>query len=78
MNMLGLSDENEYLLNKILIGTGVTSGGFGSILTAFSAYLGVLLQITGLISFLCFLIINNEKIEEQLKKIYKRIFTKDV
>ena len=76
--MLGLSDENEYLLNKILIGTGVTSGGLGTFLTAFSAYLGILLQITGLVSFVCFLIINNEKIEEQLKKIYKRIFKKNV
>lgn len=74
--MLNLSEHNQYFVDKFLLLIGLSSGGVGLALTALSFYLAILLQFTGLISFVVFLIINQEKIQSESKKLIKKIFKK--
>ena len=74
--MMPTLENKEYLLNKILITMGFSSGGIGLSLTAISVALALALQVTGLISFVVFLIINHEKIQTESKKLFKKIFKK--
>lgn len=74
--MLNLGEHNQYFVDKFLIVIGFSSGGIGLSLTAISVALALALQVTGLISFVVFLIINHEKIQTESKKLFKKIFKK--
>jgi hypothetical protein len=59
--------------DKVLLTIGTISGGTGLSLASFDLYLALLLKITSLITFLLFIVINQDKIEDGIKKLIRRI-----
>lgn len=74
--MINISEHNQYFADKFLIVLGAVTGSLGLSLATISLFLALALQVTGLISFMVFLIINHEKIQNESKKLFKKIFKK--
>ena len=71
---MNLAEQHQYFADKFLISLGAISGGLGLTITAISIVLSLILQITGLISFFCFLVINHERIVTEGKKLIRKVF----
>jgi hypothetical protein len=67
-----MTHQHEIILNKTLLVGGTIFGSIGISLHEVHEILSVVLQFTGLISFVMFSIINWEKFIQAFKKVIKK------
>jgi hypothetical protein len=69
-------DKIQEATSYFLITTGLTTATLGINLTALDLGMSLLLKFVSLASFICFLLINQDKISEGYKKVINNLYKK--